>query len=209
VISPRNGNSQRNNLACKDNQRKRLAIVAARFVAEDGVEDLNLAKRKAANQLGLPESVQLPENSEVEEELRIYLRLFRDEEQNERIGFLRRKARELMAILQKFNPYLTGAVLEGTAGRFAEIDIQLFTDTAKDVEIFLLNQKIDFEHSVPRSERAEAVLTLHNEGVVANLIVYPSKEERIAFKTRSGKIRRRIQLGALERMLETESAGTP
>ncbi len=114
-----------------------------------------------------------------------------------------------MAILQKFNPYLTGSVLEGTAGRFAEIDIQLFTDTAKDVEIFLLNQKIDFEHSVPRSERAEAVLTLHNEGVVANLIVYPAKEERIVFKTRSGKIRRRIQLGALERMLETESAGTP
>ena len=38
--------------------------------------------------------------------------------------------------MQKFNPYLTGSVLDGTAGRYAEIDIQLFTDSAKDVEIF-------------------------------------------------------------------------
>jgi hypothetical protein len=92
-------------------------------------------------------------------------------------------------------------VLDGTAGRYAEIDIQLFTDSAKDVEIFLLNQRIDFEHSQPRSERAEAVLTIHSEDAVTNLIVYPPHEERVTFKTRDGRIRQRARLDAVSKML--------
>jgi hypothetical protein len=42
-----------------------------------------------------------------------------------------------------FNPYLTGSVLDGTAGEHSQIDILLFADSAKEVEIFLLNRGID------------------------------------------------------------------
>jgi hypothetical protein len=114
-----------------------------------------------------------------------------------------------MSIMQRFNPYLTGSVLDGSAGRYAEIDIQLFTDSAKDVEIFLLNQNIDFAHSVPRSDRAEAVLTLHNEDAVVNLIVYPLNEERVTFKTRSGKLRQRARLEAVRKLLGSAAADAP
>jgi len=114
-----------------------------------------------------------------------------------------------MTLVQRFNPYLTGSVLDGTAGRYAEIDIQLFTDSAKNVEIFLLNQKIDYEHSVPRSDRAEAVLTLPSDDAMINLIVYPSKEERVAFKTRDGRIRPRVRLEALESLLSTTRTVAP
>ena len=79
----------------------------------------------------------------------------------------------MMVIVQRFNPYLTGSVLDGTAVRYADIDIQLFTDSAKEVEIFLLNQHIDYEHSTPRSDRAEAVLSIQSGESVVNLIVYP------------------------------------
>ena len=184
-------------------QRALIASAAARLIAENGITDYTLAKRKAANSLGLTEGIQLPENSEVEAELRIYQRLFQDEEQTARIDHLRRIASEIMVLVQRFNPYLTGSVLDGTAGRYADIDIQLFTDSAKDVEIFLLNQKIDYEHSVPRSDRAEAVLTIHSDDAIANLIVYPTDEERVTFKTRDGRIRQRARLEAVRKLLAT------
>ncbi len=182
-------------------RRRLIACAAARLIAEDGITDYTLAKRKAVHSLGLPENTQLPENAEVEAELRLYQRLFQDEEQTGRIDHLRQKSCEIMSIMQRFNPYLTGSVLDGSAGRYAEIDIQLFTDSAKDVEIFLLNQGIDFAHSVPRSDRAEAVLTLHSEDAVVNLIVYPLNEERVTFKTRNGKLRQRARLEAVNKLL--------
>lgn len=178
-----------------------IASTAARLMAEDGINDMVIAKRKAVQSLGLPDNTQLPENTEVEAELRLYQRLFQDEEQIARIDALRQKASEIMTLVQEFNPYLTGSVLDGTAGRYAEIDIQLFTDSAKDVEIFLLNRQVDFEHSVPRSDRAEAVLTIQSDEAPVNLIVYPRKEERIAFKTRDGRVRPRIRLEALASLL--------
>lgn len=188
------------------NQRALIANAAARLIAESGVNDYQLAKRKAANSLGFAENTQLPENAEVEEALRTHQRLFQDEEQIERIDILRRKAYEIMINVQRFNPYLTGSVLDGTAGRYAEIDIQLFTDSAKDVEIFLLNQKIDYQHSPPRSTRAEAVLTLVDEDSVANLIIYPRQEERVAFKTRDGRTRQRIRLDALAKLINAQDS---
>ncbi len=190
-------------------QRTRIASAAARLIAESGITDYALAKRKAAYSLGLPENTQLPENAEVEAELRLYQRLFQDEEQIARIDHLRQKASEIMLIMQRFNPYLTGSVLDGTAGRYAEIDIQLFTDSAKDVEIFLLNQHIDYEHSVPRSDRAEAVLTMHSEDAVANLIVYPTHDERVTYKTRDGRVRQRARLDAVNKLLTPPPADAP
>ena len=186
-------------------QRKQIASAAARLIAEEGIGDYTAAKRKALRRLGLPDNAKLPENEEIEDELRVYQRLFQDAEQTDRITYLRRKACEIMSIMGKYSPYLTGSVLDGTAGRYAEVDILLFTDSAKDVEIFLLNQKIDYQHSVPRSNRVEAVLTLLNEDVVINLVVYPAHEERVTFKTRNGKVRRRIRLDALNKLIETES----
>ena len=189
-------------------QRTLIASAAARLIAESGISDYSIAKRKAAHSLGLPEGTNLPENAEVEVELRTYQRLFQGDEHVERIDTLRHKACEIMEILQKFTPYLTGSVLDGTAGRYAEIDIQLFTDSAKDVEIFLLNQRIEFEHSTPRSDRAEAVLTLNDDGAVINLIVYPRIEERVVLKTRDGRPRQRVRIEALKKLL-AESQPTP
>lgn len=183
-------------------QKTLIASTAARLIAESGISDYSLAKRKALHALGLPEGTHLPENAEVEAELRTYQRLFHGEEHADRIDQLRRKARVIMELVHKFNPYLTGSVLDGTAGRYAEIDIQLFTDSAKDVEIFLLNQRIDFEHSAPRSDRAEAVLTLNDNVAAINLIVYPRFEERIVFKTRDGRVRQRVRLDALRELLD-------
>jgi predicted nucleotidyltransferase len=170
-------------------------------MADDGITDYSIAKRKAASILGLPANARLPENAEVESGLRVYQRLFQEREQGERLAHLRQKAIDFMEIMQPFNPYLTGAVLDGTAGRGAGIDIQLFTDGAKAVEIFLLNRRIDYRASAPRSERVEAVLSIDDDdGVTINLVIHARQDERIVFRTRDGRIRPRARIEAVRRL---------
>ena len=60
--------------------RERIAQLAARLIAEDGMQDYGMAKRKAARQLGAPDSHSLPNNSEVEQALREYQALYQKEE---------------------------------------------------------------------------------------------------------------------------------
>ena len=187
----------------RDDQRRRIAALAARLIAEDGIGDYTQAKRKAAQQLGLPTATHLPENSEIEEELRLFQRLFQGEEHTGTLRQLRQTACKVIELLESFNPYLSGPVLDGSAGRHSEIDIQLYTDSAKDVEIFLLNQRVEFSHSEPRTSRAEAVLCLPIDGTIANLVIYPRHEERVTHRSRDGRPRPRARLAAVRQLIET------
>ena len=143
--------------------RASIANAAARLMAEDGITDFHLAKKKAARQLGLPDHVAFPDNAEVEAELRAYRSLYQGEEHAELLRAMRQSALELLQLLAPFNPYLTGSVLDGTASEHSRIDILLFADSAKEVEIFLLNRGIDVEHAEVRNERVEAVLTAFSD----------------------------------------------
>src|SRR4051812_49281006 len=108
--------------------RARIAAAAARIMAEDGVDDFAFAKRKAARQLGAVDTHSLPRNDEIEAELRAYRALYQAEDHPFVVEELRRTALEAMKLLERFSPYLTGPVLKGIAGPFAEIDLQLFPD---------------------------------------------------------------------------------
>lgn len=125
--------------------RQLIAQQAARMMAEDGISDFAYAKKKAGRQLGAIDNNVLPSNTEVEDELKLYNALFLSEEQPENLHKLRKNALFTMQLLEKFNPHLTGAVLDGTAGLSAETHIHLFADSLKEVEMFLLNQQIPFE----------------------------------------------------------------
>jgi hypothetical protein len=188
-------------------EQARIASLAARLMAEGGIAGHSAAKRKAASILGFPADARLPENAEIDRELRAYQRLFQEREQAERLADLRQKAIECMEILQRFKPYLSGAVLDGTAGRNAGIDIQLFADSAKEVEIFLLNEHIEYRHEAPRAERAEAVLGIERDGMAVHLVIYPALAERIVFRARDGRIRPRARIDAVRRLVAEERGG--
>ena len=111
--------------------RARIAAAAARLMAEDGVDDFSLAKRKAARQLGAESTQALPDNDEIEAALRSHQSLYQGEEQRERTDLLRELALEAMLALAALRPYLCGAVLKGTAGRYSDIELQLFTDDSR------------------------------------------------------------------------------
>lgn len=186
--------------------RAELLNTAARLIAEEGVTDLHLAKRKAIRLLGLPESYPLPSNDEVQAALKEYQALFVGPEQAEHLRFLREVALDLMALLQDFRPFLTGSVLDGTAGEYSSIDLLLFPDSAKDVEIFLLNQDLAFRHGTPRDERIEAVFVLDDSdsGVSANLIVLDPMQLKHAPRPRDGKGPTRANRDSLAALMHKE-----
>lgn len=185
--------------------RSELAHAAARLIAEDGME-YGAAKKKAVRQLGLPANVPLPGNAEIEDAVRDYHAIYQQDEQAERLTRLRGIAVGLMHRLDRFSPWLTGSVLEGTATRHSRIDLLLFPDSAKEVEIFLLDLGIPFHHGVPKSERVEAVLVIDDEAMPANLIVLPPREERIHFKGSDGRSRARVRVAMIEGLLATEGS---
>jgi len=186
--------------------RARIAAAAARIMAEDGIDDFALAKRKAARQLGASDSQALPANDEVEAELRAYRALYQADEHPERIAELRRVALDAMRALERFNPYLTGPVLSGIAGRYAQIDLQLFPESTKEVEIFMLDRGIAYttsegkRYSGDRS-RVVTVLSLNWRGTPLKLSVFDARDERLALKTsHAGRVMDRagiVEVGAL------------
>ena len=130
--------------ANRQQMRSRIAHLAARMIAQDGISDYGLAKRKAARQAGAPDSRNLPTNVEIEDALRAYQQLYQPDEHPEHLQRLRELALETMRLLEGFNPFLTGAVLSGTVGRHADVHLQVYTDDLKALEMFLHNQGIPF-----------------------------------------------------------------
>jgi hypothetical protein len=190
--------------------RARIAAAAARIMAEDGIDDFALAKRKAARQLGAVDTEALPRNDEVEAELRDYRALYQADEHPERIEELRRLALEVMQALEQFNPYLTGPVLKGIAGPYAEIDLQLFPDSAKEVEIFLLERNIAFTTQEGRRysgdrARAASLISLSWQGVPVRLAVLDPRDERVALKTSpAGRVAERAGIAEVGAILSGE-----
>jgi hypothetical protein len=192
--------------------RARIAAAAARLMAEDGIDDFALAKRKAARQLGAADTQALPRNDEIEAELRAYRALYQAEDHAAVIGELRRVALDAMRALEQFNPYVTGPVLSGIASPYAEIDLQLFPDSAKDVEIFLLDRKIPFTTQEARRyagdrARAVGVISLEWQGMPLRLAVFDPRDERVALKTpQAGRVAERAGVAELSAIVGDNAA---
>lgn len=163
----------------RDLMREQLAHHAAKLIAEDGIADFASAKRKAARQLGASDTQHLPSNREVEEALHSYRVLYQHESHPDILHQLRTEALACMQQFSAFHPYLTGSVLSGTAGEHSDINLTLYSDDAKAVLLFLLNNKLAFEDSVWRTRlggRDETVpsYTLSCEsGTQIHIIVLP------------------------------------
>lgn len=188
--------------------RAEIAAAAARMIAEDGA-DYGTAKRKAARQILGDARVRgdvLPDNAQIEEEVRIYNEIFFGDTQPARLLRLRTIALEVMTELAQFSPYLTGAVLNGTAGAHSDIHLQLFADSPKDVEVYLMNKGINFEvsetpHFRSRGEAVETVSFMQeNEGV--HLALYEFDDLRAGKKSTDSGRADRASLEAVRALIK-------
>lgn len=131
-------------------RRQHLAQEAARLMVEGGSRDFHQAKRKAAERLGISDDAVLPRNSEVEEALREYQRLFQP---GAMAAVLQRRHAALQALefFAAFHPRLVGPVLDGTADSHSPVTLHLHTDDADATRRFLE------QHGIPAESRSRRV----------------------------------------------------
>ncbi len=131
-------------------RRQRLAIEAARLISEGGIRDFHLAKRKAAERLGIHDDASLPRNSEIQEALRDYQRLFLAQSHPQLLRQRREAAARALAFFAEFEPRLVGAVLEGTADAHSAVCLHLHAEEPERVPLFLADHRIPAEESSRR-----------------------------------------------------------
>lgn len=178
--------------------RRRIAHAAARILAENGAPDYGSAKRKAARQLGAPDSGSLPDNQQVEDALRSYQSLFQADETRSLLRLLRQTAIEYMEQLAAFDPHLTGSVLNGTAGPHADVNLQLFTDHQKEVEFLLMRQNTPYHATALRaadtSGRVYPRFVIDDPRAPVEVVIYPATELRSMKRLQADGSPRRLRL---------------
>jgi hypothetical protein len=188
--------------------RAEIASRAARMIAQDGAE-VEAAKRKAARQVLGDDRMRpnvLPDNLEIEDAVRQYQTLFQGASQPARLAELRELAAQVMEQLQAFRPYLTGAVLFGTAGEHDDIHLQLFADSAKDVIMFLLDRDVPIDiGEAPhfkggRHDPVETV-SFHWRKQQVHAELYEMNDLRGALKPRADGSAQRADLAAVRALL--------
>lgn len=105
---------------------------------EHGIVDFGLAKRKAADRLGVTTAGALPSNAQIETCLSERQRLFEPETHDAHLRELRERAVVVMTALEAFEPRLAGPVLTGTATLNAVIEVHLFAESIEAVADTLL-----------------------------------------------------------------------
>lgn len=193
-------------LGGRDLMREQLAHQAARLMAENGITDYAFAKRKAARQLGAPDTQHLPSNQEVDQALRSFRALFQHEHHPVILSQLREHALSVMRLLQPFHPYLTGSVLDGSAGEQSDINLTIYSDDAKAVMMFLLKHKVEFESGEWRTQLMGRMQTLPSftlqseSGVPVHIAVLPEN----ARHSGSRKPESHADIEAVERILQSK-----
>lgn len=130
-----------------DAQRERLAYEAARIVLDQGMEDYDRARRKAAERIGVPDRRHWPSNEAVQDAVLAQRRLFMGRADEEALQRLRTAALEAMEQLDPFTPRLIGGALSGALGCGSGIELLLFADRTEDVIFTLLELHIPWREA--------------------------------------------------------------
>ena len=182
-------------------------------MSEHGIRDFLTAKRKAAERFGVTDGNVLPRNTEIEDALAEYHRLFGGEKHVQTLAGQRSAALSAMQLLQEFDPRLVGAVLTGNATEHSDIQLHLFAERAESITFRLMDLGIDHEVVERRvrygSDRVVAYPGVHFDfdDHVVDATVFPVDGIRQApVSPVDGKPMRRIDAEELEVLLDSDEA---
>ena len=181
--------------------RARIADLAARLIAEHGLSDWSLAKRKAARQLMLPERTALPGDDEIESALAAHHALFGGDAHRGRLRTQREEALRWLEALAAFSPTLVGGVAAGWATVHSDIRIELVADDSKAVELSLINRNVGYRVAPHAAQHAAPELFIDTPRGGVRLVV---KSPFVA-RQRSRRDEVRLDAEALAAMLADES----
>jgi len=183
-------------------------MLAARHMSESGIQDYQLAKRKAAQKLGMDETRNLPSNKEIEAALIEYQDLFHADSQPQLLSQLRETAVHAMEFLQAFKPRLAGDVLSGTANEYTPVEIHVFADYPEQVSLYLMEQHIPYNEKQKRVKydndyEQQPVFSITADNIEVDIIVFSvEKLRRPPDSPIDGKPMNRIDLKSVQALLQ-------
>ena len=187
--------------------RQRIAQQAAQFLLQRGDRDFYAAKQKAADYLGVVESRNLPNNTEIEQALIEYQRIFYADSQLQHLNYLREIAIEAMQFLSRFKPQLVGAVLSGSTDQNSPVELHVFSGTVEEIKLFLLNYKIPHKESqkkvrfkLSEVEELPQYCFMVND-VQVELVVFTEKQKQPPLSPVDGKTMKRADITEVEKLL--------
>jgi hypothetical protein len=116
-----------------------------------------------------------------------------------------------MRDLERFNPYLTGSVLTGSAGKYADINIHLYTDDVKGVEMFLIDRDVPYRTGQCRmycgtETRIVPLFVIDDDGTEIQLAVLALDDVRVPVRTTpDGKALERARTSGVTALLTATS----
>jgi hypothetical protein len=186
-------------------QRASIAQAAARLIAEHGIADWSLAKRKAARSLDLPERAALPADEEIEDALRDYHALFGGDAHATSLRAQREEALLWMKRLAEFRPLLVGGVAEGWATQHSDIRLELSADDSKQVEMALVNGGCTYRSLPGRNDDAAQLAIETRRGIVRLTVRSHGAARQLPRRDRHGQAEVRLDAGALAALLGSDA----
>jgi hypothetical protein len=192
-------------------ERARLMVAqeTARIIVNQGVRDYGLAKKKAAERLGLTNRGSLPGNAEIEKAVSEHLQLFAGDFHPDLLHNMRQAALSAMQMLSTFTPRLVGPVLNGTADANSAVNLHVFSDSPEAVahalEINGINYKPYERRLRSRRDRTEtyAGFEFHHGEASVQATIFPVDGIRQApISPIDGKPMRRADEKAVRELLQ-------
>ena len=187
--------------------RQRLAEEAARIILEEGVRDYGLAKRKAADHLGMTGRREMPANTEIENAVLERNRLFASAETQREYRDRLRAATLVMDRLASLEPRLVGPLLLGILEPQPVINLHGFAETVEEV-IFLLGdmgiqcRSGDRHYRGGSGTRVPFLSFRGPDGLDVELTVFPANGIRQAPPSPvDGRPMRRLGLAAVQELI--------
>lgn len=113
--------------------RQELAQEAARILLDDGIRDFALAKRKAAEHLGVEPRHEMPGNAEIQAAAIERSRLFATDESRRAYRERLEAAQIVMERLATLEPRLVGPLLDGIVEPQPLVNLHAFAETVEEV----------------------------------------------------------------------------
>jgi hypothetical protein len=184
-----------------------LADEAARVICEEAVTDYRLAKRKAAERLGLPPNVPQPDNARVEAAVIEYQRLYGGNEYADHLRAMRQVAVRAMRLLSSFEPRLVGGTVTGAVSTAHRVQLHAFADKAELLDVFLQDRGIPFEADERDYRYADGsvasipLVRFVADAIGVDVAVFsPDELRQPPLSPTSGQITKRLTLADAERL---------
>ncbi|WP_462321370.1 hypothetical protein [Halochromatium sp.] len=175
---------------------------------EQGLLELDHARRQAVERLGISNRRCWPDNAEIQAALEDEYRLFQPQTQKQVTAALREQALAAMQTFAEFEPRLVGQSVSGTASLEQGVRLHLFADDTRPIVFRLIDKGIPWQAGDSQHRYADGTRQMHPSfafvagEIPIELVVLPDRARRNPpLSAISDRPERGLDADAVERLL--------